>query len=237
MSYSLEPAKPKTILQFFVLLLGISITFSIVGASLISIALCLPHTPYKTVQNPIINQIYREMGPFQTFYNRTSNENISLTEVREIEEESALSLEIVRMNGTAVFKKEACFLFFCYNNGTAYQVNCEQTDISLDLFRLRFKLEYQHTKESLITRIDGDYSEPYYSVHQLSPVEWPEAVATQIRNNFAVYFKDSLLIFSLLGNIIAIIFAVIFFTARYLGWLFGSRWLNYFILKRLHGIL
>lgn len=235
MAYILNPAGTKTKLQFFGLLCIFSVICSIVGVSLITIALCLPHTPYKTVENPIIDKIYREMGDFQTFYNRTSDENISRAEAKKIAEINRLSLEILRTNGTVVFKEEASFLFFRYFNGTAYQVNCECDGISLDLSLQRFKLEYQHNKENLITRIDGDFSEPYFSVHQLNFVEWPEAIVTQIWNNFVAYFNISLLYFSLLGSLAAIFIAFIILTARYLGLLVGGSRLNYFILKRLHG--
>ena len=53
MTYILKPAEMNTKSQFFVLLLVFSGIFSIVGVSLITLALCLPHTPYKTEENTI----------------------------------------------------------------------------------------------------------------------------------------------------------------------------------------
>ncbi|MHA1973599.1 MAG: hypothetical protein ACTSW1_11430 [Candidatus Hodarchaeales archaeon] len=266
MVYRLSSMKNRTKIVFFLLIWIFSAISAVLGSIFISTAVILPQTPYKVQENPLIENIRKEMGQWLEFGYYEPEEKTFYSNIILIFEQQRLvainpatnkpipnfkiwHLEEVRENGTIFFIPDTGVLAFMLFNGTSYEVDIKLPEyIWIDFNARRLIIRYQPGEDfPIVQRYYDDVQQrevitnmgSYFVVKNRPFGDWISTIISTVWTNFFdqfMFVTRTLLQTVAIGGGAGILTAFILILTRIASFFGGKRW-TYLILRGLNGKL
>ncbi len=158
--------------SFLVYMVVLSILLSLLGTGFVVIASILPNSPYEIEEDPIVDQIWDDLGPIQRYLFISGEGTIILSivetdnEIQYFDSQSNSELDIsihdvtiIASNGAVNYLDRSSSLLINYNNNTLIDISSSFGSIWFDAESGKIKLYYKQGEKNLINRNIGSSSE------------------------------------------------------------------------------
>jgi hypothetical protein len=264
MVYKIKTMKFKTKLAFLCVVWVISVLCAVFGAATISLAFVVSSTPYSVEENPVIDQIWDDLGSFIGYQTPDKNGAPIWGNVTKVDMEyyfnysgmknKTTELSVLfneRENGAVSYDYFSNKLSLHFYNGTQFDVHSSTQTLDIDLTNNEFRLFYSRIEEQTLNKeiyilnsttetstLKSTMKSQYFAVTYRSLVETGIQMGYEILGSFPKVFLDiglNFLVFVALGGGIAMGTAFIFAILQRTRLGGGSTKWTYLLLRLLRG--
>lgn len=259
MVYKLKTMKLKTKVIFLCVVWIFSAFCAVLGAATISLAFVVSTTPYDYQENPLIDQIWDDLGSFINYSipapitgtpiwgNIIFDNDYYFVSFDSGMRNKSTDLSIIyneRQNGSVSYDYVSQRLSLQLYNGTRFDVQTSQQSLYFDLINKEFRLNPNRNEEQLLNQeiwinntLISSRKISYFDVSNRDLIETSIEMGYGILQSFPSVFLDvglNFLVFVAIGGGFAMITAFIFAGLQVTRWGGGRRW-TYFLLRLLRG--
>lgn len=218
MVYKIKSMKFKTKVAFLCLVWVISVLCAVFGSATISLAFVVSSSPYSVEENPIVDRIWDDLGPFIGYQTPDKNgapiwgnvtsedDEYYFTHLKSGMKNKTKELSILfneRDNGTVSFDYDSNKLSLQFFNGTQFEVHSTIQTFDIDLTKDKFRLFFSRGEKQTLNKeiyvlnsttgtstLNSTTKSQYFAVSDRSLVETGIQMGYEILNHFPDVFLD-----------------------------------------------